>query len=311
MNNSIADLTHRVSDFINAPGMKNILVKDYSWDMLCSSLDTIEDIELAIDAYLNSPDEIELGSNYLLIYGILQHLVVQQDAVCHLSESLSIDFALDDSLKQIRDIRNKAVGHPTKMNRGKGNGQSHNFISRSTMSKVGFQLTKVYPNNRYELEYIHIPSLIETQQDKLRCAMSKITQELKKKKMKYKDEYKKSGKLQDVFPGACNYYLSNILETTLPSSRREYGEVNRKTIEDVLSNFKKELEEKKLSDAYTGLNVVLKQTQYPLAELKKFFNKSDESKLNNEDAYIFATYLKLKFEGIVSMTKEIDDELGK
>ena len=311
MNNSITDLTHRVRDFINAPGMKSILVKESSWDMLCSSLDTIDDIELAIDAYLNSSDEIELGSNYLLIYGILQSLVVQQDAVRHLSESLSINFALDDSLKQIRDIRNKAVGHPTKRDRGKGKGQSHNFISRITMNKAGFQLTETCPNKQYDFEDIHIPSLIETQQDKLRCAMSKITQKLKKEKIKYKDEYKKSGKLQDVFPGAYNYHLSKILETTHPSSRREYGEVNCRTIEDVLNNFKKELEEKKLSGAYPGLNDALEQTKHPLAELKKFFNRTNQNKLNNEDAYIFATYLKSKFEEIVGMAKEIDDSLGK
>ena len=308
---SITKLASHIRGFVESPWMQNILVKDSSWDMLCSSLDTIEDIELAIEAYLNSPDKIELGSNYLLIYGILQCLFVQQDAVRHLSESLSINFERDDSLEQIRDIRNNVVGHPTKKSRGKDKGPSHNFISRVTMNKAGFQLTETYPNNQYDIKDIHIPSLIETQQDKLMCAMSKIIQELKKKEMKYKNEYKKIGKLQDVFPITYNYHLSKILETTHASSRREYGAVNCGTIEDVLNNFKKELEKKKLSGAYSGLDHVLNQTQYPLAELKKFFNRSDESKLNNEDAYIFATYLKSKFEEIVDMAKEIDDDLRK
>ena len=308
---SITKLVSRIRGFVEPPGMKNILVKESSWDMLCSSLDTIEDIELAIGAYLDWSGEEKLGTYYLLIYGILQCLFVQQDAVRHISESLSINCERDDSLEQIRDTRNRVVGHPTKMNRGKGNGQSHNFISRVTMSKAGFQLTETYRNNQYDLKDIHIPSLIETQQDKLRCAMSKIIQELKKKKMKYKDEYKKSRKLQDVFPGEYNHLLLKILETTLPSSRHEPGEAGCKAIEDVLNDFKKELEEKKLLEENSGLDHILKQTQYPLEELKKFFNKSDESKLNNEDAHIFATYLKLKFEEIVVMAKKIDDDLRK
>ncbi len=310
-NISISDSASSVRGFIDAPWMQHICKEDIAyWHMLCSSLDAIEDTELAIDAYFSSSDDIEVGTNYLLIYGILQCLFVQQDAVCHIAESLSINIEKDDSLKQIRDIRNKAVGHPTKT--GGGKGKSHNFLSRFTMNKFSFDLMITYPNNEHDIKSINIPGLIEMQQDKLVCAMSKIIQELKKREMKYKDEYKKNGKLQNVFPNTLGHCLSAIVDTTSAySSRREYGTVNCGVIEDVLNNFNKELEARKLSEAYPGLKHVLKQIQYPLEELKKFFNKSDESKLNNEDAYIFATYLKLRFEEIVDMAKEIDTGFEK
>ena len=61
-----------------------------AWNQLCSSLDAIGDTELAFDAYAALPEPSDEGTTYILVYGILQALVLQQDAVRHVAEALSI-----------------------------------------------------------------------------------------------------------------------------------------------------------------------------------------------------------------------------
>jgi hypothetical protein len=52
------------------------------WNRLTSSLDVIGDTELAFDAYLEHlHDPATPGELYILLYGVMQALFIQQDAV--------------------------------------------------------------------------------------------------------------------------------------------------------------------------------------------------------------------------------------
>ena len=86
------------------------------------------------------------GSSYILAYGFLQALFLQQDAVRNLYEALQLPSEPDPLLAEIRELRNDAIGHPTKRGGGKGKGKSFSFISRPSISKSGFQLMTVTPN---------------------------------------------------------------------------------------------------------------------------------------------------------------------
>jgi hypothetical protein len=55
---------------------------------LRSSLDVIEDCQLALEGYSESRSSPKSGECYLKVYGVLQVLYVQQDAVGHLFEAL-------------------------------------------------------------------------------------------------------------------------------------------------------------------------------------------------------------------------------
>ena len=107
-----------IRDLINSPRKQNeLLGKNALWLMLCSCMDTIQDTEIALESYLTEDiDNSQRGKNYLNTYGALQALFVQQDAVENLHTALGIPYVEDSSLKQIREIRNDAAGHPT--NRG-------------------------------------------------------------------------------------------------------------------------------------------------------------------------------------------------
>src|SRR5260221_11482335 len=89
----------RIGDIVNIPGRRQALMqKRQRWLRLCSAMDAIGDTQLAVHAYLDEPiKEVESnGWSYLTVYGILQVLYVQQDAVKVLAGALQLPFELPD-----------------------------------------------------------------------------------------------------------------------------------------------------------------------------------------------------------------------
>lgn len=79
---TIEQLETEIRDFINNPRKQSLLLKDSTvWNKLCSALDVTGDTELAINAYISAINVNSDGEAYLIVYGILQVLLVQQDAV--------------------------------------------------------------------------------------------------------------------------------------------------------------------------------------------------------------------------------------
>ena len=114
------------------------------WSRVCAAMDALGDVEHAISAYWKA-DEV----GYLHIYGLLQSLVVPQDAANllreHLTNESRISWQKSDeyaAVYRVRTIRNEAIGHPTassvyeegrRTNRQAGVG-----IVRISMRKAGF-----------------------------------------------------------------------------------------------------------------------------------------------------------------------------
>ena len=114
----IDKLIDEIRDFINSPRKQYELLSDsFFWNMLCASMDTIEDSQLAIESYEKLPSFDGFTGGYLYIYGLLQALYLQQNTVNHLSQSLfkkRIDFKNHyPELFKIREMRNDTIGHPT------------------------------------------------------------------------------------------------------------------------------------------------------------------------------------------------------
>lgn len=172
---STHDLLRRVRALVNESPTQSRLMENHSkWLQLASSLDAIGDCEMAIIAYLSEPTRAsaspveELGIRYLRTYGVLQVLFVQQDALINLLESLDAAAVnLDDhpELRQIRDIRHRSVGHPTKRrfwDRKKP--PSYHGIVQISLTDESFQVYSNSEGGSWELESISIPELIAQQQ---------------------------------------------------------------------------------------------------------------------------------------------------
>lgn len=139
-------------------GLYSLLNRDDNYHGVATKFyDTLDVIDYANDALIAFENK-EFGDSKsalcLATYGVLQALVVQQDATFHLAESLGIALQIQDypPLQEVREIRNNAIGYPTKRNRKRGSPVFYNHISQSTMTQVGFEMLSFSSDGQFELK---------------------------------------------------------------------------------------------------------------------------------------------------------------
>ena len=72
------------------------------------------------------------------------------------------DYPRDRCLKEIREIRNRSVGHPT--DQGRDSGKTFNFITRDSIESEGFELGTTYADGSpNQAKWVNIRGLIEEQ----------------------------------------------------------------------------------------------------------------------------------------------------
>jgi tetratricopeptide (TPR) repeat protein len=303
----IDELEQQIRDFINNPRKRHALMQDTAaWNMLCSCLDTVGDTELAISAYEQSSKPPTVAATYLLVYGILQALFIQQDAVENLCQALVIDYAPDRLLKEIRDVRNDSTGHPTK--RGAGKGQAYNFIGRSSLTKEGFDLMTTYPDERRPLfRHVSIESIIKDQRGLVQKALTEVLKRLKAEEANHRARYRDQ-RLEDVFPPTLGYYFEKIGGAIDRSEHGDFGTIHIKLVAEVVNAFKERMKERGILQAYDSVVDLIGLIEYPIQELTMYFSGSNGSTLNAKGAHIFAFFVYKHIEELKSMAKEIDED---
>lgn len=298
-------LADRIRDFINSPRKQSSLLKDSAtWNKLCSSLDLIGDTQIAIDAYPQLFSVQDNGISYLIIYGILQTLLLQQDAAKQIGDALNIKVKLPKALEEIRVIRNSAAGHPS-YQRENGLAKS-SFITRMSISPKSFELVTVYSGDKeYEMSNIAIPSLIEKQRTYLGKILSKIITELEKQEMKHRKMHRDE-KLADIFPPTINYHFSKIHVATYSRSSFQHGINSLNIITECIENFKNELSIRGESGVYEPVDYLYELIDYPLKRLKSYFGGDDS--INKKDAYIYASFLSNQLGHFQEIAKDLDEQ---
>lgn len=143
-----------------------------------SSLDVIEDCQLALDSYFVSTASPASGECYTKVYGILQVLFVQQYAAKHLFQALNQTLGPNVALQRIVEARNRATGHPTRKNEGKKR-YSFNFIARMTLTQDGFLLRTESEGTKDRFEDVDIRTLITDQGRELTAILADLATKLK------------------------------------------------------------------------------------------------------------------------------------
>lgn len=304
---SIGELEQQIRDFINNPRKRHALLQDTAaWNMLCSCLDAIGDTELAIGAYEKASNPPTVAAIYLLVYGLLQALFIQQDAVENLCQALTINCAPHKLLEEIREIRNDSTGHPTK--RGGGKGWAYNFIGRSSLTKEGFDLITTFPDDRRPLfRHVSIEPLIEDQREVMQKALTEVLSRLKEEEANHRAKYR-SKKLEDVFPSTLGYYFEKIGGAIDGSEPGDFGTMHIGLVAGVIKAFKARLEERGILQAYESVVYQIELMEYPIQELTTYFADANRSSLNAKGAHIFAFFVYKQIQELKSMAKEIDED---
>ena len=302
---TIKELEEQIRNLINAPRKHSSIFKDSAkYYKLCSCLDVIGDIELAFCAYEEMLDSPQPGSSYILAYGFLQALFLQQDAVRNLHEALQICYKLDPLLVKIRELRNDASGHPTK--RGGGEGKSFSFISRPSITKSGFQLMTIVPNQGLPMfRQVSLKSLLDTHHIHLEKALTVLLQTLQKEDMEHREQFKKE-KLEALFPETLRYYFEKVYESIRGNHGWEWGAIHVSSIREFIEKFKTALANRQIAEE--GIEYRLAKIEYPLSQLAEYFAHKGEWRLNANDAQIFTSFVQNEISELREMALEIDEE---
>lgn len=144
---------------------KHIVRNPVKKQILYYCLDTIRDTDRSLETYLETNfNDLDVGGKYIHIYGALQALVMQQDAVKLFARTIEIKYPDDPWLAKIRKYRNQTLGHPPKHGGGKS-GALH-FIKRDSITATGFELGTIHVKGKSAaFKTVDISQLIREQRD--------------------------------------------------------------------------------------------------------------------------------------------------
>jgi hypothetical protein len=305
---TLREVSRSIRDYVNDPRhQQSLLSARFSWHQLCTAMDVIDDVDLAIEAYLDTEFPSDDGEKYLRVYGVLQALFVQQDALRHLIGIIQpwVPVELSDVLKEVREIRNASVGHPTKLER-KG-GPSVHSISRNTLSREGFLMLSFDERNDTSFTDVQVPILIGNQRKEAVRILSEVVKQLKEKDRIHKKQFRGT-KLENCFSQVL-YAFEKISEETRQHAQLAMGKWGADHLQSSLDEFESSLKERGMNvDTYDSIKYIYNQVAYPLGELRKFFNSQGSDIPRREAAVVFWDVLRGHFSELMDIAKELDIE---
>ena len=305
---TLGEVSQWIRDYVNDPRhQQHLLSIRFSWYQLCSAMDVIDDIDMALEAYLTADFPNDTGEKYLRIYGVLQALFVQQDALRHLIDIIrpSVQVELSDVLKEVRDLRSASIGHPTEFKR-KGEKSVH-AISRITLGKDGFQMLSFDEKNGTSFRNVPVRTLVEKQRTEATRILLEVVKQLQEEDRTHKEQFRET-KLRASF-GQTLYAFEKVFEDLKGNSQRAMGGWGADHLQNSLDQFESLLKARGMNlETYDSIKYRYDEIRYPLSELRKFFASQESDISKRETAVVFADALQGHFSELMDIAKEIDEE---
>jgi hypothetical protein len=307
---NIVDITGFIRDYGHEARHLQTLISDLvNWNQIWSAADVIDDNELAIAAYEQAEFDPGSGEAYLFVYGILQVLFVQQDAVLHLCEALHplMKIELTDRLKEIRELRTFSIGHPTKVKRHKQLLSTR--ISRGSLNKNGFDLFSFSLQDRPQINHVDIRALIRDQRQEVLTMLKPLVQELKARDEQHKAQFR-GQKLVDDFNQVL-YAIEKIYETLRKEPSGIMGAWGVEHLQTSLKKFEESLRARGMSiETYDVVKYTYQEISHPLAQLKLFLDGDASEIASTASALVFVGFLAERFTQLNKLASEIDADYG-
>jgi hypothetical protein len=304
---TLRELSMWIRDYGHDPRHQSRLLADrFVWHQLWTAMDVIDDVDSALTAYEQNDFPTNIGEKYLRIYGALQGLFIQQDALRDLIKVIhpTKEIAFNDVLKDIREVRNKSIGHPTRMER-KGVLSAHGIVQNS-MRKEGFELLS-YPEKPKMLWYVPLQELIQKQRAEAILILSEVVEELRDQERAHRLQFREV-KLMEVFHLA-GYAFEKISEELGRDSGPMLSSWAVEHLQECLVTFEKLLNKRGLTlDTYDVVEYLYDEIKHPLTELTKFLRREPSEVLSNKSAAVFAQALQTYFDRLRHIADEIDEE---
>jgi hypothetical protein len=309
------EYTQTIRAFIANPRRQyKLRKKEALWFQLCSSLDVIEDTQLAVASYEAGEVGTSHGARYLAVYGLLQALFVQQDAALNLCEALGAPASIDDypALKAIREIRTETIGHPTNKKRGKkSQPPSYHFITRMSLRPGGSRYHSRYGDGGFESKEVSIPELVADQTRSISAILTSLANKIEHQDVAHKEQFSME-KLASLFPPSLDYDCRKVIEGTTVRQSASHAAISLQLIKQAVQDFREALARRGIElDTYDCVKYVYELLEYPLGELEGFFTSArgaGVSNIHDKTAYIFAYFVREQVAKLRDVAQEIDDD---
>jgi len=251
--------------------------------MAASAMDVISDTEWAITSYEGGHFS-DKGLVYLVLYGLLQAMYVQQDGLENLVRALERNelYKIDSEPEagRIRQVRHDTIGHPTRQGGVKprrdgrpGEQISHTIVQHS-LRKEGFTLARYSNLTGSRFVNYETATLIATNRLLTIRGLKRIKRYLGEMEMQHREQYR--GKvIVDLFPAQIGYYFEKVFEAINNPSHgnQNINEIGLRMISEAFSNFKQSLAVRGVLNDVSAIRYELDETEYPLQELTLYFSR--------------------------------------
>jgi len=276
-------------------------------DLLLSSVESVFITDGMLTTFIANNPPLDDFARDLWFWGAIQALVVQQDAIIHIGKALKKSPAsvkelskLSPDLERIRELRNRTAGHPMVDNT---TNKVFTFPARhegKTYTFLLFDKNSTPPLfEEVDMDMCELPKKQQT-------VLTEIANGWRKELMNAENDFRKehaTPKLAE-FVSCSNYkYLVSNLYLELPKPHLS----SAKQLKELISKIAKKFEEKN-ADGET-LSEIIESITYPIDELIRYFESN--SHLNEKDIPIFNGFLYAKYDEILELAQEIDQEFEK
>lgn len=313
MKKTISQIEEQIRILVNDyPKREQIETASGGWGMLVSSLDIIGDTEQSFDSYESLSEPKTIGEKYLIIYGVLQSLFIQQDAVSNLYAALGISHTESPHLKVIREIRNHSSGHPTEVKR-KIVGtpfRIFNHIQRFGLTIRIFKLGMFNESGELKILDIDLPKLVEQQRDVLGTELLSVLDTLRNQLNDYRKSHR-STIIKDFLPADLTTTINKIqlvIDCKAPAADA-LAEV--KSMNDGIDSFINELNVRKIQNRTTLMSDDLTETRDLLSGMQHHWDDPAKSPLTEVELTDLNEKIREGMNVIYGYARELDEEYAK
>jgi hypothetical protein len=304
----------RVRDLVNDARMHWRLrtLEVEKFNQVCAAMDVIDDTIAAIHSYRVLDRHVDTGERYLLTYGVLEALYLQQTAAEHLCHGLGFDWKIgsDQKLMAIRETRHKATGHPTRKDRPDPANPTFHQISRMSMHHSGFDLLSYDGKGNAVIEQIDLDEMFELQEEKLRKVLERLADFLAERDSEHRGMFR-SRRLAGPLEVVNGYIWEKLGEGMNGSGVPSLAAA--RTVKHALSSFADLLTERGLAiSTYSPVEHHFGNVQDALAELTSYYEGSRTGRVvDHQGVRIYCYYVIGEFRKLEELVREIDEEYAQ
>ncbi len=309
LENDIIGLCNTLNKAIHEPLYHNFynISDELKYNQIFTSIDLIEDSQIAIEEFENAKSNGKQGRSTLLIYGLLQSLFLQQDGLYHLYNCVVNDkikqtdffdtFSFD---KDIREVRNDIAGHPT----NRKNTEFY-FIAKGPISKDRFTYAGYTPT--FKTVEVDIKSFISKQLEFANRVLLTVKDDISKKIEMKKGEHKNRS-LKEMIVGV-DRNIQLIFRGIRDEERNFQGEWGISGVKDAIDEIRKELNSRFNENLPIGISEAFRMIDYIIHRFNLWL--TEKTLLGNGDAEIFLDSLEKQINELEEMLVEIDKEFNE